>query len=230
MLTEPPSYIKAAGVIGAPLKYKWNSDLAMDLDDVENDRLYSAIDESSFRAKMAIASVLMEWVAWRFQGVVDITDALARAEAAWVSVIDPAYSKSLEFETNADDDAEKALAPLESALSDLGDAWTEYVKGSIYLAEPVMKLAMLTRHLMPDKKRFDEWLSTALRRTAKTFPRGVTYDETSRTYDASGERPVPRAFFEQNFSPSDAAIHDAIAAFLMEAELSKNSYLLLHPR
>ena len=131
MLTEPPSYITAAGVVGAPLKItKWSGrDLAMDLNNVENDRLYSAIDESSFRAKMAIASVLMEWVAWRFSGACRHHGRPCRAEAAWVSVIDPAYwEKSLEFETNADDDAEKVLAPLESALSDLGDAWTEYME------------------------------------------------------------------------------------------------------
>lgn len=227
MLNEAPSYIKAAGVIGAPPKYKWNSDLAMDLDDVENDRLYDAIDASSFRAKMALGSLLMEWVAWRFHGLVDVSDALLRTEAAWASVIDPTYSKSLDFETEADDDKEKVQAPLESALSDLGDVWTEYVKASIYLAEPVMKLAMLARHLMPDKKQFDGWLSPTLRHTAAVFPRGTTYDERSKIHDASREQPVPRVFFEPDFNPTKQALEAAVATFLAEARASENPYLQL---
>jgi hypothetical protein len=227
MLNEPPAYVKAAGVIGAPAKYKWDSDLAMDLDDVENDRLYDAINATSFRAKMAIAAAVAEWIAWRLHGHVDITDALQRVEAAWASVIDPKYAKNLEFQGSADDDTERAKAPLEAALSHLGDAYEEYSQGSIYLAEPVMKLAMLARHLAPDKKGFDAWLSETLRRTAKIFPRGPEYDEDSETYDASSETPVPRDFFEPGFKYSDAANQKAIRQFLENAQAKKNPYLRL---
>jgi hypothetical protein len=230
MLNEPPAYVKAAGVMGAPAKYEWNSDLAMDLDDVENDRLYDAINETSFRAKMAIAAALTEWIAWRLHGHVDITEALQRVEAAWASVIDPKYTKSLDFQGSADDDTERVKGPLEAALSHLGDAHEEYVHGSIYLAEPVMKLAMLARHLAPDKKRFDAWLSETLRRTAKTFPRGVQYDEDSERYDASAETPVARDFFEPGSKYSDAANQKAIRQFLENAQAKKNPYLRLNKK
>ena len=224
MLAQP-EYVKSAGIVGAPIKYKWNNDRGMDLDDVQNDRLYDAVDASSFRAKMALAAVLTEWIAWRFDGHTDVTDALMRVEAAWAAVVDASYSKDLEIELVADDDSEPVKAPLESALNHLSDAHDQYVNGSIYLAEPVMKLGMLARHVAPDKKRFDHWLSATLARTAKVFPRGAPYDEDSETYDASAEPPVPRAFFEGDFQYTPAAAKAAITRFLQHAKPAQNPYL-----
>src|SRR3569833_3475296 len=87
MLQGPPSYIKALGVVGAPIKYKWSSDVCTNLyDGDENVRLYEAIDASSYKAKMAMSAMLAEFVLWRFKDHTDITDGLKRVVVVWVCV------------------------------------------------------------------------------------------------------------------------------------------------
>jgi hypothetical protein len=226
MLQEPPTYIKALGVVGAPIKYKWSSDIATDrYDGEENDRLYDAIDASSYRAKMAISAVLAEFVVWRFHGHTDITDGLLRVEAAWASVIHPLYCEDLDMDLKNWNDAQKVQAPLELGLTLLGEASADYVQGNIYLAESVMKQAQLARYLIAPKKEFDAWLSDTLRRAAKTFPRAATYDERTEVYDASSEKPVPREFFEPSFRYTEAAAAKVLTAFLLGLDPKQNPYL-----
>ncbi len=225
MPTVSPSCVSSASVIGAPIKYKWNGDIAMEILDAENDRLYDAIDSLSFKAKFAFGVLLTEWIVWRFQGHVDIADALLRIDAAWAGVVHPAYMTGLEFEGSADDDSEKILAPLEFALSNLGDIASDYAEGNIYLAETVMKQAVLARHVMPDKKAFEAWLTGTLKATAKVFPRGVEYDEASEFHDASNEAPVPRQFFEPGFQYTEAAAARAFDDYLQTLVPAGNPYL-----
>jgi len=226
MLQGPPSYIKALGVVGAPIKYKWSSDVCTNLyDGDENVRLYEAIDASSYKAKMAMSAMLAEFVLWRFKDHTDITDGLKRVEAAWASVIHPLYCNDLDFDITTDDDSHKIEAPLRLVLTLLGEASTDYVTGNIYLAQSVMKQAQLARYLIAPKKEFDIWLSDILRRTAKTFPRGTTYDERTEIYDASGEKPVPREFFEPLFRYTDAAAANVLTTFLQSLDPKQNSYL-----
>src|SRR6218665_2895509 len=147
-----PTYVTAASVVGQPIKYKWSSDVAMNIGDAENDRLYTAIDASSFKAKFAIGLVLTEWIVWRLQGLADPADATRRIEAAWAGVVHPAYLGSLDHDGDADDDTEKAQGPLDFALANLADIASDYTEGNIYLAESVMRQALLAQHIMPDKK------------------------------------------------------------------------------
>src|SRR5205823_13515194 len=118
MPRQAPTYIASAGVIGAPIKYKWNSDIGLGFYDseVENMKLYEAIDASNFKAKMAIAVAITEWIVWRFDGHTNLTDAHLRVEAAWASAIDPAYTKDLMLQMTQDDDVAQVEGPLELAL------------------------------------------------------------------------------------------------------------------
>jgi hypothetical protein len=220
-----PSYIASASVVGAPIKYKWNGDIAMEIGDAENDRLYDAIDSVNFKAKFAVGVVLTEWIVWRLQGHADIADALLRVEAAWAGVAHPAYMRGLEFEGDADDDTEKAQAPLEFAMANLGDIAADYAGGDIYLAESVLRQALLARHLMPDKKAFETWLTTTLKAAVKLVPRGDEYDEDSEHYDASDEDPVPREFFEPGFKYTPAAARKAVGDYLQSLDPAANPYL-----
>lgn len=229
MIMEPPSFIVQAGVIGAPARYKWNNDLSMEFDDAENDRLLDAVDRCGYRAKMAVAVTLTEWIVWRFQGLTDISDSLLRIQASWAAVVDVAYTRGIDDFTltpGADfHDTEKVRGPLEVALSILAETVSEFSSGSIYLADPVMRQSLLAMHLMPDKKFFEGWLSQTLRATSAVFPRKEEYDEESEVYDPSDEIPVPRQFFEPGFVCSDAALKGAVSDFLRTLDPQQNPYL-----
>jgi hypothetical protein len=77
--------------------------------------------------------------------------------------------------------------PLKLALNFLGDIDAHYATGNIYLAEPIVKQAMLARHVLGKRKSFEDWMKTVLRRATEVFPRKAEYDETTKKYDASGE-------------------------------------------
>src|SRR5213593_1576884 len=83
-----PAYIAAAGVRGAPIKHKWTSS---DPIDREVPKLWQAFNKISKRSMLALAAGTAEWVAWRFDGVADVTDNLQFAEAAYAGIVDLAY-------------------------------------------------------------------------------------------------------------------------------------------
>jgi hypothetical protein len=227
MPRQAPTYIVSAGVIGAPIKYKWNSDIGLGFYDseVENIKLYEAIDASNFKAKMAIAVAITEWIVWRFDGHTNLSDAHLRVEAAWASAIDPAYAKDLTLQMTKDDDTAPVEGPLELALCLLGEIDALYANGNIFLASRIVYPARLARHLMPTKKVYDDWLSATLRRTAQIFPRGPKYDRKTPTYDASHEKPVPREFFDSALKYSQTASDAALNTFLQTLDPKQNPYL-----
>ncbi|MCA9470405.1 MAG: hypothetical protein KC643_33835 [Nitrospira sp.] len=203
---EVPNYIRNAEIIGAPIKYKWNNKLALKFYAAkdQNVRLYEAVDKSSFKAKLAIGIAITEWIIWRFEGHINLKDAQLRTQAGWVAVIDPAYVKTLEMDLSKGiHDSEIVKGPLEITLEIFGLIYGRYAIGNIYLAEHIVKQAMRAQHLLPDKKIFSDWLTDAVKKTAKVFPRETEYDEDTGIYDASHEKPVPREFFEPSFSYSE---------------------------
>lgn len=224
-----PTYVTDASIAGAPIGYKWDNNLAMRFHAAkdQNVRLYTAVDEASFKAKMSLGVAVAEWNIWRFEGHAPIEDALLRIEAAWACAIDPMYSKNLRFKLtpSVHESADPVLGPLEIAVSALGVTYAHFEKKSIYIAEPVVRQATLAKHLIPGKTVFSDWLSAAVRKTAETFPRGATYDTTTRVYDASHETPVAREFFESAFVYSEASSRAALKAFLEALDPAANPYL-----
>jgi len=225
MTLQCPDYIRNSGVVGAPLSFEWNDDIALDHlgSKDENPRLYRAIDECSFKAKVAINALVVEWILWRFVGQTEISDGLLRAEAAWAAVIHPLYARRLAFKLNNGRDPARGV--VEMALAVLDRAQIRNTKGSIHLAEMVVKEAMLARRVAPDTKAFDAWVSDVVRRTVSVFPRSGPYDRTTEVYDAAHEKPVPRQFFDPSFQYSGAAVDQALRDFLKGLDPGANPYL-----
>jgi len=228
MVLKVPNHIQNAGILGAPNKFKWNSEIALKFYAAkdQNVRLYDAIDQSNFRAKMAIGIAITEWIIWRFEGCTDLTDAQNRIEAAWASVVHLAYSKSLILKMTKDDKLNIVESVLELALCVLGEAHAWFKNGDIYLAEQIVKQAMLARHIMANKKVFSDWLSETLRLSAQVFPCEDEYDEDIGIYDASDEKPVPREFFfDPSFSYTEEAAFLVLKDFLDTLDPTENPYL-----
>ncbi len=227
MSLKAPGFVNIAGVVGAPLGYPWNSDLALRLYAAkdENPRLYAAIDHANYKAKMSLGVAIAEWIVWRFAGHTDLTDAVYRIEAAWANAIVPLYAGDLTCRMTHDDDKFPVEGALELGLCVLGETNASFCEGSIYLAEPVVKLATVAAQVLPDKDIFSDWLSSTIRRLAQTFPKTTDYDSASGTYDASLEKPVPREFFDQAFTYDDAAATAVIQEFLRTLDPKRNPFL-----
>jgi hypothetical protein len=121
-----------------------------------------------------------------------------------------------------DDDREPVAGALELALCNLGELVQEYTEGSIYLAEIVVKQAMLARHLVPDKKAFEDWLAVVVRQMAEARPRNAKYDRRTGVYEYAHEPALSREAFGAEFRVDDPAARDA---FLKSLDPTDNPYL-----
>ncbi len=212
----------------APLKHKWDSDLAFKFyaGSDKNVKLYTAIDSISFRAKMALAGCLCEWGLARFVKHAELTDAWFRLDAASIAVVHPLYAKNLELEMiDGIDDAQPMQGAIETILVILGETHERFSKGSIYLAEYIVNQAELVRYLTNKNKKFDQWLSEALKQGFEAYPRDADYDFDTEVFDFSAEEPVSRKFFDPEFNFDKDAARSALRGDLAAAASSRNPYL-----
>jgi hypothetical protein len=229
MTHATPRYVAEGGVSGAPVAYTWTDKtgvryLGKDL----NVRLYRAVDALAYRAKMAVGVAIAEWIVCRFQGLAQLDEAWRRLEAARAVIVDSLYAKDLSFDPNDSLGASGELRindALEVALTLLGDAAEHYCKCNIYLAEPVVNLAMLARHVLPAKKEFDAWLEEAVRRAGAAYAPQPPYDKWTKKYDASGEDPVPLELFDPAWTYTPTNAKNALRAFLATLDPKANPYL-----
>jgi hypothetical protein len=226
MPLTPLPHIKAAGIIGAPIQYRWDRAIGLKLyaDKDQNPRLYTAVDKVDFRAKMGIGMAITEWVVWRLSAQTDVTDALLRVEAGWATLARPHLAPKLRYKLTADHEADPVLRPLEQAFTNLGALAHRYATGDIYLAEIIVRQATLARHIAPSPPAYDQWLSELLRTAAAARPRGDEYDEDDEVFDYAHEAPVARDAFGSIFDPAlaSAAHQDA---FLQTLDTAANPYL-----
>ena len=227
MYWKTPIYIQDAKVLGAPVKFQWDSKIALGLYAAkdQNARLYETIDLLNFKAKMAVGIAITEWIVWRFEGLADLVDARQKITAAWASVIHPGYTKTLYRKMTKVDYTKVEESAVELTLCVLGKADDRFKKGDIYLTEHIVRQAMLARYLMPNKKAFSDWLSETLRLSAQAFPSDVEYDFNTGIYDASHEKPVPREFFDPAFNYTEEAAVEVLRNFLHSLDLTENPYL-----
>jgi hypothetical protein len=221
-----PKYIKDAGVIGAPVKHKWSDDIAADLAEKENGKLQSAIQKTHFKGMVAFATATAEWTAWRFTGQVDTTVAFQRIEMMWASVVDPAYGREVE-EIDAEDRG-PIEGPLSLTLDLLNVVYGKYGRKVSTIAEEIVAITSIARHVVPAKPEFDAWISFALRRLAEVYPIDLShYNKATKKYDASYEQPVPREFFDPSVRIDAAQAAALTKKFIKSLEGKKNPYVKL---
>lgn len=226
MPLSPPPHITASGIIGAPIKYRWDRAIGLKLyaDKDQNPRLYEAVDKADFRTKMGIGMAITEWIVWRLSSETDVTDALHRVEAGWATLARPGIAPKLRYRLTADNEADAVLRPLEQSFTNLGALAHRYAAGDIYLAEIVVRQATLARHIAPDKAVYDQWLSDLLRAAVAARPRVDEYDEDSEVFDYAHEAPVAREAFGATFDMA-LATTERQDAFLSTLDAAANPYL-----
>lgn len=226
MTLSLPPHLAAANIAAAPVNYAWNKKIGLKLVEMEgnNTRLFRAIDEADFRGKMGLGLALVEWAVWRLSGLTDVSDALSRLEAGWASIDRPELAPRLEYDLPDEHVLDPILRPLEQSLMTLGDLAHQYADGNIYLAETVERQAGLARHIAPDTKAFDGWLTSVLRTLVTASPRNATYDQDLEVFDYTHEATVSRASFGASFV-EDGSTRTAHAAFLQSLDPAANPYL-----
>ncbi|AET93675.1 hypothetical protein BYI23_D001650 (plasmid) [Burkholderia sp. YI23] len=215
------SVIRDAGIAGAPLQYEWDVEVSRSITyplEEEHPRLARAFELISDRAALALAMASAEWVAQRFEGIIDIGDALRRIEAGYAAVIDPRLATLPTPDEPFPDELQDAHGPLKLARMIITTAF-EYMKDGEGVVDESLSMALLARHVCPQRKKYDAWLSAVLKRAAKHYP--YVEDEPPEH-----QSPVPREFFD--LAPDWTPAHDTteLRAFLASLDPARNPYLI----
>ncbi len=244
-MLQIPDYIEKTQIVGAPIKYKWNNDIGIKYAHHKDQdiKLYEKIEGIGFKGQMALGMAVSEWGIWRYQGLVDIEDALYRVEAGWAEVADPGRAKDLRFKlTNeVQSNPDNLKAPFELLNDLLGGIYARFSTGRIDLPESVVRQVIFVRYILPlaeknikAKAAFDNWLDESIKRLESFVPvsekqKQYLKENSSKSigelkanpYDYSEDMSVPREFFSPDFSSSKADIGKAIDNFLND--LDKNN-------
>lgn len=231
-MLQTPNDIMESNCIGAPVSFIWDEEISSQFafDKELNVRMAKAFDKTNYRTNITLTVCIFEWFVRRFEGVLDLTDAYLRLEAAWACAINPYYFNAVKF---GEYTYGNALPPPSDNVLKVGIAriWKPlkiYYAAEIGLAGECVNMALLTHHVISDPTVFDDWLEEALRKGATIFPREVeSYDWESNFYDFTQEKIIPREFFfDPNFEYSDDAAMDVLQKFLDSLDPKKNPYLL----
>ena len=146
-------------------------------EELTNIRLFNVLKKVGYKAVIGVVVALTEIIQKRLTGVFPQIDAdrefSLKIKALWASAVDPLYLKTFDFDWKYFDKNE-VLTPYATTWYIIGFIMARYIKGSYYIYDYPVRLSLLARHLMPNKKLFDNWFAETLRKTAKVFP--CTYD------------------------------------------------------
>src|SRR5450432_2857561 len=94
MLTMP-RYINALDIRGKIIEAEISQPKINVLIDADLPVVELATFRATERAKIGYAAAVAEWIAWRLEGVSDVTDLLHFAEAMWVANVDYRYAHEI---------------------------------------------------------------------------------------------------------------------------------------
>ncbi|MCL1916863.1 MAG: hypothetical protein FWG14_00890 [Peptococcaceae bacterium] len=201
---------------------------------ITNNRLFNVLKKVSYKAAIGIAVTLTELIQLRskhFFPYIDIAQEFnKKIESLWAATINPLYLKTFTFDWEYYDDNEE-FTPYASNWVVLRHMLKECTQSSFTIHRYLINLSMLSRHLTPNKKLFDNWFTKVMCNTTEIFPctydyADLDFDDVDARYDCSGEAPIPREFFfNPEFEYSEEAAKPILNTFLQSLDYNNNPWL-----
>jgi hypothetical protein len=220
-----PDYIPK-NVLARPVDYEWTRVIANEFQanpGENHPKLFKALELISVRAAYALGVACSEWAAARLEALTDVSDLLARIEAAWAAGIDWRYAELPEPKTPKGGDEPDPVAEAQwltalflvyehkFLLKTYQGTKNKGVRGT------TLRLALLVQHIAGKKSGFDTWLAASLRKAAERYP--------ARDVPIQQEAPVPPDFFAPDFKWSSMASAESEARLGAALNPSQNRYL-----
>jgi hypothetical protein len=215
---QEPDYTAREAINSPVLGYEWDMKISraiMVANPDRNARLDAALSLLSVDARMATVGAVGQWVVWRYQGIVDISDALLRIEAVFAQAVDPRYANVTQPDEPFPTDNQDAYGPLKAARMILAYASEAFAK-SRGVASFVISMILLARHVLPDKRPMEKWLQQVLKRAAALYP---------QSGPPPGRPPPSPRLFALDAVLSDDTLRDGLAEFLASLDPGANRYL-----
>ncbi|XKM12636.1 hypothetical protein RCS94_06315 [Orbaceae bacterium ac157xtp] len=227
-----PTILNHSEFLDAPLDYKWNEDTSLFyIDEADNEKVYFAFWALNHKASLGMVTALCEWIYWRVYKHINKPAIEECIESLWASVINMDYSYKWDATTGYV--STPTEGPIWAMAFLMGEPVATYHEGWHFFPT-VDKLALLARHIAPNKKQFDEWFQKTLKKAASLFPSTIDHKDIAKhprkydnvPYDSSDEPAIPREFFfEADFDYETADNASLINQFLSNLDYANNQFL-----
>ncbi|MBC2215137.1 hypothetical protein HCA87_06085 [Listeria welshimeri] len=228
-----PDILNNPSFYDAELDYKWSSKMVIDWEEkIFNEKLFNLFLKLNHKASIGMAAALAEWIYWRLHKKDNIDTLLQHIETLWVDLIDKRYVKKWQYDF-IPTERDKIHGVKTIAIESLERSNRNYLNGRYNISAELDGQAMLARYICPDKKLFDSWLESCIRKLIPLFP--VEYDRSSKSkpekngkpyYDSSHEQPIPREFFfSPDFEFTSKNTQEALDNFLINLSYKDNDLL-----
>lgn len=211
--------IRQSGIAGTPVSYPWNMDISRAIRHPipgDHERLANAWGLVDLRACFAAAMATAEWVAWRFQDIVDVGDTLNRIEAGYAAEVRLSFGSVPQPTEPFPSKLREVHGPLMLCRMLIADAYELYAQSDTVVSAVGVSLSLLARHVCLPEAPFDAWLESSMRTLHRSHPSDI---------DAAGRPPVPRQLFAAPEDWDPARTHDALQSFLADLDPTRNPYL-----
>jgi hypothetical protein len=212
-----PDYIRQAGVVGAPVGYKWDDE---DADEFypEDEKISYLLDKICYRGVVALSAGFAEWVAWRLSQPCDARILLQEIEAVLAGIIDWDYVGPLGQSPQAPNLKKyrgPECGPIAAAFYLLAQI-VSLARKSRFSYPEASVLSELALYVVPDRKAYKSWRRSAIRRFTALYPK--------REDDLVGP-PIPREALDtlHDYEPQKAA--EYLRAFLPGLDPAENPFL-----
>ena len=111
--------------------------------------------------------------------------------------------------------------PLKLARILVTKAWTEHAAGGRFVAESLLSMVLLARHVLSDDAAYETWLSDAMRRAHAVCP--------ANDVPLVQQPALPTQFFHATAADPSSSIEDRWARFFEGLDRSRHPYLLAEP-
>jgi hypothetical protein len=216
-----PSYIEAAGVRGSKIEFQASLSTIDIMYETSVPLVDRALDQAPQRARLAFAAAVSEWIAWRLDGVSDVTDLLHFAEAMWVANVDYRYAKEISHDPPANTRGGEYVAY--RTWEKLNALFLLCPKGK-GKSRACVQLTLLARFVLPKSKHaaLQGWIKFAIgERVSKFWQLKSSSDESKREQGS----PLPREAFDPAVKFVPAKANDYLREFLASVDPGANPYL-----
>ncbi|MBC2347883.1 hypothetical protein HBP57_02325 [Listeria welshimeri] len=174
-----PDILNNPSFYDAELDYKWNEDMVVDWhDNVSNKKLFNLFLKLNHKASIGMAAALAEWIYWRLYTKDDVDILEKHIETLWASLIDKRYVTKWKYKFDPEE-YDRIHGVKTVALESLEISNSNYLDGAYNISAELDGQAMLARYICPDKKLFDSWLESCIRKLIPLFP--VEYGRSSKS-------------------------------------------------
>lgn len=218
---SPCAYIEALNICGLPVDFEGDMPTLDLLFDQNVSIVDDWMDDATERSKIAFAAAVVEWIAWRLDGLVG-DDALHElARALWAAMVDIRYWKGVHREQP---NPGGPLDWISYATWQEAEALMRLSREGKGSPENVVDLVLLARHVLPKSARstFKQWLLVVLDKRI-----GVHWqlDGDPRSRAARLGALVSREALDPTRPLDEAAMPAQVKALLRKVDWRQNRYL-----